>query len=78
MRTNITKSKSGHYTVTLRSIRYPDLKVTEEKLPNLELARWHAREGGKLRTALKSKVDARDYANLAPLPDYDFSQDKKD
>lgn len=75
MRTHIAKSKSGHYTVTLRSIRYPDLKVTEEKLPNLEAARWHAREGGKLRTRLKAKIDERDYADLPPLPNYDFSQD---
>ncbi|MCW3521225.1 hypothetical protein K6Y76_05105 [Burkholderia cenocepacia] len=72
MRTSITKSRSGHYTVTIRSLRYPDIKVSQEKIDTLELARWFAREGGPLRQRLYSRVYEREHAGTAPLPDYQF------
>ncbi|WP_186126401.1 hypothetical protein [Burkholderia gladioli] len=42
MRTNITKSRSGHYSVVVRSDRYRDLAKRAEKLGDIETARQTA------------------------------------
>lgn len=67
MRTWITRSRSGHYTVTIRSNGYPGIKVTAEKIPDLESGRWIARDGGKLRAQVLSRV--REAGDKTSLPD---------
>jgi len=70
MRIFITKSRSGHYTLTVRSTRYPEVFAREEKIDTLEAARMQFRRE-RLVFRVKSREDELDRIG-GPLPDYQF------
>lgn len=63
-RVNITKSRSGHHTLTVRSTEHPDLYVRREKLGHIEQARAQVPEAV---AALQERVAHRAATTPAPV-----------